>query len=241
MKLFLVLVILNLIFIPCLVRRKEEHADNRYLSWFFKKLFSFLHFSLYYRLGLIAFLWVVLHCVSEIMADPFNSTSYGLTWGLFGAQVLFVWLPPMYALCRRRDYRFIEDGRFRPVYEGMKRRGILTNSHLFYFTFKRLLFAVLCASLQRQDSNWARILPFFLLQIPCCIWMLILRPHKSLLHNVILVANEAFLFVMAFLFFVAVDRSTWVPGYEWFVIAVFLIYTTALSVVAIVEFVRDIV
>ncbi len=45
---------------------------------------------------------------------------------------------------------------------------------------------------------------------------------------------------MAFLFFIAVDSSTWVAGYEWFVISVFIIYTTLISIVAVMEFVKDI-
>lgn len=133
--------------IPWLFKQKEENEDNWYVMWVFWKLFRFLHFSFYYWLGLIAFLWVVLHCITEIMEDPFNSTSYGLTWGLFGAQIIFVWFPPLYAFIKWKNYWFVEEGRFRPVYEGMKWRGILTNSHLFYYTFKRLVYAVLCASL----------------------------------------------------------------------------------------------
>lgn len=56
-----------------------------------------------------------------------------------------------------------------------------------------------------------------------------------------MIANEAFLFVMALLFFIAVDKSTWVAGYEWFVISIFLIYTTIISFVAVLEFVKDVV
>lgn len=39
------------------------------------------------------------------------------------------------------------------LYEGVKQRGILTNSHLFYFTIKRCIFAIFCAALQ-TTNHW---------------------------------------------------------------------------------------
>jgi len=235
----MILLLFNLALMPLCFEKAENFEGNRYITWAFRKLFRFLHFSLYYRLGLLAFLWVLLLCISEIVQAPYTSGSYGLAWGLFAAQVLFFWVPPVYALCRRRNYKFVEAGRFRPVYEGMKRRGIFTNSYLFYFTTKRLIFALLCATLQ-GTSHWARTVPILALQGVCSIIMCILRPHKSILHNLILIANEVLLFLMTLFFLIGYSPKVWVSGFEWLVIAVFVIHPTILAGISIFEFIMDI-
>lgn len=82
---------------PWILKKNEEMEENPYGRWIFKKLFRFLHFSIYYRLGLMGFLWVILHCLTEMFEAPFTSFCYGFAWGLFGAQFFFVWIPPLYA------------------------------------------------------------------------------------------------------------------------------------------------
>ena len=145
-KLFLVMVIFNLIIMPWMFAKYND-TENKVVRWFYFRFFRFLHFSIYYRLGLCAFLWVVLHCLVEIFETPWSSFTYGFAWGILATQCLFFWIPPIYALIWRKEHTFIEYGKFRPVYEGMKKRGILTNSHLFYFTIKRVLYAILVAAL----------------------------------------------------------------------------------------------
>lgn len=153
--------IFNLVIMPWMFE-KHEDAENKLVRWGFFRLFRFLHFSIYYRLGLCAFLWVILHCFVEIFETPWNSFSYGFAWGILATQCLFFWIPPIYALIWRKAYNFIEFAKFRPIYDGMKWRGIMTNSHLFFFTIKRFIFAVLCAALQKTN-HWGWVLPFFLL------------------------------------------------------------------------------
>ena len=63
---------------------------------------------------------------------------------------------------------------------------------------------------------------------------------KAKFHNSILILNEIFLFIFSLLFLIAYKESIWVKGYEWFVISLFLIYTTFLSICSVIEFVRDI-
>jgi len=237
-KLFLIMVIFNLVIMPWMFSKSED-AEGWFSRWIYFWIFRFLHFSVYFRLGLCAFLWVCLHCLVEIFETPFSDFTYGFAWGILATQCLFFWIPPIYAFLRWKKYNFIEFGKFWPAYEGMKKRGILTNSYLFFFTGKRFIFAVLCAALQ-LTNHWGRVLPFFLLQIPSLIIIIVLRPMKAKFHNTILILNEIFLFVYSLLFLIAYKESIWSKGYEWFVISILLIYTTFLSVSAVLEFCRDI-
>lgn len=63
---------------------------------------------------------------------------------------------------------------------------------------------------------------------------------KSKLHNIILILNEIFLFIYSLLFMIAYKESVWTKGYEWFLISLLVIYTTILSVLAVIEFIWDI-
>jgi hypothetical protein len=45
---------------------------------------------------------------------------------------------------------------------------------------------------------------------------------------------------MSLLFFIAVNPSTW-WGYEWFVLAVFMIYITWITIGAVAEFIKDVI
>jgi len=73
--------IFNLVIMPWMFRKNEE-AENKIVKWGFNSVFKFLHFSVYYRIGLCAFLWVVLHCLVEIFETPWSSFTYGFAWGI---------------------------------------------------------------------------------------------------------------------------------------------------------------
>jgi hypothetical protein len=122
----------------------------------------------------------------------------------------------------------------------MKQRGCLINFYSLYFFIRRFLLALLVTTVNRANDHWARAVLFFLCAIPPLILVIVARPFKSKVNNITLAVNEGFVVLMSFLFMVLPNKDHWKVGVEWLVMIIIAIYVAILTIISVIELLKDV-
>jgi hypothetical protein len=158
-KAFIVIGALNIYFYPNIAGWLEE-AENKVWKWIVKRIVSFVHFSVYIRLVMLGYLFMWVHIWQELIVGEVQKLSYAFCWVMFCFLVIAVLIGPFYALIGRKEYKFQKWGLMRPVYEGMKKWGCMTNLYPTYFLIRRFLLAIIVVGM-KETHHYLKTTFFF--------------------------------------------------------------------------------
>jgi hypothetical protein len=96
-------------------------------------------------------------------------------------------------------YNFINYFKYRPHFEQLKRRHVFTNLHHAIYFGKRFLMGIFIAVTQ-LGNHWARTIVLFVIQAIFFILILIVRPYKERVLNILYALNEGFCLIMTLFF-----------------------------------------
>lgn len=222
-KVFIIAGMIQLLFFPTFGDWKE--SDNKFKSWLGKMIRRFLKVNLYLRLMFSCYLFAWLHVFIELFNSPNRSFSYLWAWLLFGVLTLFIGVIPLWAFIRRKDKKYLKDGIFKPVFEGLRDRGIVMNCvYPIVYLLRRIAVAFFIAAF-KATSHWLRTPTFTFLSLGALVFICIWRPYQNKTYNIFLIINESLLFSVSMLFFVLHDDDWFHRWLEWVVVIIFFIYT----------------
>lgn len=154
-----------------------------------------------------------------------------------GVLLSFIFIGPLWAVIRRKDCKYMKDGVFKPIFEGLKNRGIFMNCLYPTAYLVRRILVAFCIAAFKATSHWLRTPTFALLSLGALIFICIVRPYQNKVYNIFLIINESLLFTASMIFFVLHDDDWWHRWFEWIVVLVFFIYTSVYFTFILVGFV----